>query len=78
MKVRYPDILGPDVHEASFVDYPDELSDDNGTKRVLQIRATGKEPLHVESYSAEDMEFVEVSAEEEKELQALGYRGAAS
>jgi len=73
MKVRVPNLLGPDTHDASFVDYPDELSDTGGTKRVLEVRAAGKPPLHMESYSADEIVIVEASPDEDKELADLGY-----
>ena len=73
MKVRVVNLLGADVHEASFIDYPDELSDSGGTKRVLQVRPGDKPPMHMESYSADELEVVQASPEEEKELADLGY-----
>ena len=73
MRVRVPNLLGKDIHEASFVDCPDELSDVGGTKRVLEVRAAGKDPLPMESYSADEIEIVEASEAEEQELADQGF-----
>jgi hypothetical protein len=73
MRVRVPNLLGKDVHEASFIDYPDELSEDGGTKRVLQVRPAGAEALNLESYSADEIVVVEASPAENEELADLGY-----
>lgn len=73
MRVRVPNLLGKDIHEASFVDFPDELSDDGGTKRVLEVRPAGKDALPMESYSADEIEIVEASEAEEQELADQGF-----
>lgn len=73
MRVRVPNLLGPDVHEASFIDYPDELGDEGATKRVLQVRPADRKPTHMESYSADEVVIVEASEAEEAELAALGW-----
>ncbi|HVV84138.1 MAG TPA: hypothetical protein VHE35_13780 [Kofleriaceae bacterium] len=74
MRVRVPNLLGKDVHDASFIDFPDELSDDpKATKRVLEVRPAGGEALRLEKYSADEIELVEASPAEEKELAEQGF-----
>lgn len=72
MRVRCVNLLGPAVYEASFVEFPDEMSDDPDAKKlVLQIQSP--EPLAVESYSADELEIVEASEAEWKQLDEQGF-----
>ena len=76
MRVRVPNLLGNDVHQASFVSVPDELGDDGATKRILRVAPAGKDVMDMESYSADELVIVEASAEEEAELAELGWGDA--
>ena len=73
MKVRVPNLLGKDVHEASFVQMDDELSDDGGKKWVLQVRPQGGDNLHMESYSSDEIVLVEATDGERQELADRGF-----
>jgi hypothetical protein len=72
MRVRCQNLLGKDIYTAAFVEFPDELSDDpDGKKMVLKIDSP--EPLHVESYSADELEIVEATEAEWAELEQRGF-----
>ena len=72
MKVRVPNLLGKDVHEASFVQVDDELSD-GGKKWVLQVRPQGGDAMHMESYSSDEIVVVEATDGERQELADRGF-----
>lgn len=71
MRVRVQNLLGSDVYTAAFVEFSDELSDSGGTKQVLKVDSP--EPLHLESYSSDEIEIVESTPEEDAQLAAHGF-----
>jgi hypothetical protein len=63
MRVRVPNLLGNDVHEASIIDMEDEFSDE-GTKKVIEVKPAGGEPMQVDWASADEVELVEATDDE--------------
>jgi hypothetical protein len=63
MRVRVPNLLGKDVHEASIIEMPDEFTM-GGTKKVVEVRAEGRDPLRMDWASADEIEIVEATDDE--------------
>ena len=70
MRVRVPNLLGKDVHEASLSEVEDEL-EPTGKKSVIEVRAEGREPLHMDWASADELELVEATDAERAAHQAM-------
>jgi hypothetical protein len=63
MRVRVPNLLGKDVHEASMIDVPDELSE-TGSKTVIAVTRDGDDPLHMDWSAADEIELVDATDDE--------------
>lgn len=63
MRVRVPNLLGNDVHPATMSTVEDEL-EPTGHKTLIEVRAEGKEPLHIDWSAADEVELVEATDEE--------------